>query len=166
MGPWLDRAKSGKLDHRVWSEKDAERLVFSYPADTDAIIATILDYSAAGADAYVCTSLMRSATSREKGDQACLWSLHADVDDEIDLDEVRALGGCAVSSGTPGHLHVYVPLAHEVSLAEWEVLEDDLIERLGADDKKAPNDLLRPPGTWNYKPTIDNGDATPAGWAV
>ena len=45
-------------------------------------------------------------------------------------------------------------------------MEDALIERLEADDKKAPNDVLRPPGTRNYKPPLDGGEATLVGWAV
>jgi hypothetical protein len=38
---------------------------------------------------------------------------------------------------------------------------------LGAIDSKiTDNDLLRPPGTFNYKPTLDGRDPAPVEWVV
>ncbi|MGB0972435.1 MAG: hypothetical protein ACPGVG_15975 [Mycobacterium sp.] len=59
---------------------------------------------------WACSYLMW-AGKRAKGAAVGHWVIHADVDrDDLDLDKVRALGGFTVASGTPGRVHVYIPL--------------------------------------------------------
>jgi len=80
---------------------------------------------------------------------------HADVDNgDLHLDKVRQLGGWAVASGTTGNGHVYVPLKRSLSPEQFTVLESALKVHLGADSKIAANDVLRPVGTLNCKPTV------------
>ena len=44
---------------------------------------------------------------------------------------------------------------------QHEALCRGLAATLGGDTKYSDNDLLRPPGTWNYKSAVDGGDPTP-----
>ena len=106
--------------------------------------------------------------ARNKGEALARPLCHADIDGGLDLDLVRAIEGAfAVSSGTPGHGHVYVALTESVTEAQHEMLCRWLGERLGhADNKVSDNDVLRPPGTLNWKPTVDGGQPLPVVWAV
>ncbi|MBJ7340637.1 MAG: AAA family ATPase [Mycolicibacterium sp.] len=75
-------------------------------------------------------------------------------DTEAVLEKVRALDGFAVASGTPGHIHAYVPLAEPVHAARAKLLCKAFQAALppGSDKgKHSVNDLLRPPGTINHK---------------
>ncbi|MGB8388753.1 hypothetical protein [Mycobacterium sp.] len=160
------RNDKGKLQHRFWSET-RKRYVFAYPADADAAVAKVLELSARGLDVYVSTSLMRIATSRGKPQTAGLWCLHADADQPgLNLDRVADQDWCAIASGTPGHHHIYVPLSEPVTEAAFQALQNALVDLLGADNKKAGNDVLRPPCTYNFKPTLDGGDPVPVRWVV
>src|SRR3954468_19634879 len=69
----------------------------------------------------------------------------------------REAGGFVLGSGTPGHGHVLVPLADEVSRDQHERLEEGLRDRLGADSKIRASDLLRVPGTFNFQATLNGG---------
>ncbi len=151
---------------RFWSETH-ERHAYAYPADADAAVAKILELSAAGADVYVSTSLMRTGASREKTQTAELWCLHADIDHGgLNLDAVAQLGWCAIASGTSGHYHLYIPLSEPIPEALFQALQNPLVELVEGDAKKAGNDVLRPPGTYNFKPTVDGGDPVAVKWAV
>ena len=160
------RNDKGKITHRIWSET-RERHTYAYPDDADAAVAKVLELSDCDVDIYVATSLMRAATSRGKAQVASLWCLHADVDhSDLLLDGVADHGWCAISSGTPGHYHLYVPLSEPITQAQFRLLQDALVWLLNGDAKKAGNDVLRPPWTRNFKPTVDGGDAVPVRWAV
>jgi hypothetical protein len=162
---WV-RNDTGTLRHQFWSEKQ-ERHAYAYPDDADAAVGKILELSTRDVDIYVSTSLMRTPRSRRKALTAGLWCLHTDLDHtDLDLDWVAKVGWCAIRSGTPGHHHLYVPLTEPVTEAQFTVLSSALITLLGADNKKAGNDVLRPPRTRNFKPTLDGGDPVPVGWAV
>ncbi len=163
------RNDAGKLDHRIWSERIGDRHAFRYPEQTDAIVAKILQLDATGADVYVCTGLMRTPTSRSKDNLIeGLWCLHADADHDhpLRIDVIRSVGWCAVGSGTAGHEHIYAPLSERIPGAQGEDLEDAMVDVLNADAKKRGNDVLRPPGTHNYKPTVDGGAPNPVVWSV
>lgn len=123
--------------------------------------------SAAGVDVYVATALMSTPDSRKKTDVASLWCLHADVDHtRLPTGVIASQGWCAIASGTPGHQHIYIPLTEPVTEAQFEVLSGALVDLLKADAKKAGNDVLRPPCTYNFKPTVDGGDPVPVRWEV
>lgn len=80
---------------------------FAWPDKADAMVDAILRVNATGeSDVYVCPNLMRGA-SRTKGEASARWTVHADVDDEVDLTKVRQVGGWAVASGSKGHAQVY-----------------------------------------------------------
>ena len=113
-------------------------------------------------DVYVCPYLMHGR-KRAKGDAASRKLVHSDVDDgRLDLAVVRELGGFAIGSGTPGNGHVYVLLTHVVMPAQHELLRKGLAAYLGGDMAKiSDNDLLRPPGTFNFKPTVAGGKPAP-----
>lgn len=98
--------------------------------------------------------------SRTKGNAGQRVLIHADVDGDLDEQKVAQLGGFVVPGGTPGHGHVYVPLSWPVTPAQHEALCRGLSAHLGGDHKYADNDLLRPPGTFNYKTNVDGGNPT------
>jgi putative DNA primase/helicase len=145
--------EGGKYHHGKWSEH-----AWRWPAHADHAVHAVLEASAT-ADVYACPYLMRSR-ARTKGNAGAHILVHADVDGQLDLAVVEDLGGFAVSSGTPGHAHVYIPLTYAVTAAQHELLCRGLAGRLGGDAKISDNDLLRPPGTLNHKPTVAGGSPT------
>ena len=162
--PYRDGDKPPRF--RFWSEKH-ERHAFAYLDDADAAVAKVLELSAWGLDVYVSTSLMRTGVSREKTQTAGLWCLHADIDHTgLSLHAVAQLGWCAIASGTVGHYHLYIPLTEPITEALFQALQNPLVELVEGDAKKAGNDVLRPPCTYNFKPTLDGGDPVPVKWAV
>lgn len=143
FGPHRDA--NGKHSHSSWQE-----VAFQWPSQADTAVEQI-QLHAAKCDVYVCPYLMKGA-KRHKGDAACRQLVHADVDDVVDLDKVREVGGFVVWSGSPGHGHVYVPLKHVVMPNQHEALCRGLSGLLGGDKAKvSENDVLRPPGTFNHK---------------
>jgi hypothetical protein len=89
-------------------------------------------------------------------------------------ERVREMpGGCAVNSGQPGHSHVYAILSRHGR----EVLDlpnhQHLCRVVGdwfhaTDPKISDNDMMRLPGTWNFKPRAYDPHAAPlpVSWAV
>ena len=138
---------------------------FAYPDEADHAAREILR-EATLYDVYVCPYLMW-ANKRAQGAAVNHILVHADVDNgRLDLDKVRTLGGFAIGSGTPGNGHVYVPLSASVTQPQHRQLCQALRKYFDAADAKiSDNDLLRPPGTWNYKPTLAGGEPAPVGWA-
>ena len=118
-------------------------------------------------DVYVCTNLMWS-DKRAQGAAVTHTLIHADKDTgQLDPEKVRAIDGFAVASGTPGHGHVYVQLSEPVTAAQHRVLCRALGDYLGgADAKISDNDVLRPPGTLNHKPTVTGGEPAAVEWLV
>ena len=93
--------------------------------------------------------------------------VHADVDGGLNLDKVAALGGFVIASGGgPGRGRVYVPLREPVPHHWHRVLCEGLRDHLGGDHKIRNNNLLRPPGTLNHKPTVHGGAPVPVTWRV
>ena len=157
--PYLN--DKGKYQHRDW-----EQTPYDYPAQADEAVNHMLR-AAPGADVYVCTSVMRGRT-RAKGAAVERTRPHADVDHgRLDPEKVTAIGGWAISSGTPGHGHVYAETTEPLTITEYDILCRALGNYLGgADSKISDNDVLRPPGTYSQKATIVGGDPTPVGWLV
>jgi putative DNA primase/helicase len=153
---------NGKVKHRHWSESTK----FDWPNEADKAVRAIIQ-AAAMDDAYVCPYLMRT-NKRAKGNAVTRMLVHADVDNgSLDADKVQSLGGFAIASGTPGNGHAYVPLMQPVSPEQHEALCRGLGAYLGAADAKvSDNDVLRPPGTFNYKPTVHGGEPVPVTWLV
>ena len=143
--PYLD--SGGGLKHRQRREH-----AYPWPADADAVQRDILD--AWKSDVFICPYVMPTR-KRAKGEAVARDKIHADIDDMIDAEKVRNVGGYAASTGTPGHAHVYVPLAEPVTSPQHEALCRGLGKYLGgADAKISDNDLLRPVGARNFKRTL------------
>jgi putative DNA primase/helicase len=139
--------------------------VYSWPDQADALAAA-LGSNVDAYDLYVCPYLMRGK-KRTPSEALTLTKIHADIDGDCDLDKVADLGGWAVSSGTPGHAHVYVALAEPIPLHWHEALCRGLGTYLGhADAKIRPNDVLRPPGTLNHKSRARGHASSPVDWLI
>ena len=139
--------------------------VYAWPGDADQL-ADDLHRVRDTYDIFVCPYLM-SGTKRTPGDAVELTKIHADIDGNCPLDKVAEVDGWAVSTGSPGHAHVYVDLA-EPAPAHWHTA---LCRGLGAylgdaDAKIRANDVLRPPGTLNHKNRARGGESTPVEWLV
>jgi hypothetical protein len=152
---------SGKIKHKRWAESH-----YAWPAEADRVEDVILT-AAPEADVYVCPYVMLG-DNRAKGDAVTHRLVHADIDAGlIDVERVRTLGGFAVSSGSRGHGHVYVSLAESITPVQHEALCRGLGRYLGAVDAKiSDNDVLRPPGTFNHKPTVTGGQPVRVEWLV
>ncbi len=148
------RDDNGKYKHEVWTEYS-----YPWPQDRDRALEFITKAAEIG-DAYACPYLMREP-KRHKGFAASRVLVHADIDQDLDEQTVAEIGGFIVRSGTTGHGHVYIPLAWPVTPEQHEALCRGLAAKLGGDHKYSDNDLLRPPGTWNYKAKVDGGEPTP-----
>jgi len=122
--------------------------------------ATMLDSIAASAvqaasvhDVYACPYL--HARRRRRGGAVLREHVHADIDGPLDPDEVRSIGGFAVSSGTEGHGQVFVRLNRSVEPREHRALCHALGQVVGGEHhdegKVSDNDVLRPAGTLNHK---------------
>lgn len=130
---------------RDWRERS-----FPYPEGVEQALDFLEDEVDRGRDVYFCPYLMPGA--RKKGQSVSRQVVHADVDRPLTLEEVDAVGGFVVWSGSPGRGHVYVPLTRPVSLEEHDRLCRGLRVKLGGDASKgSDNDMLRPAGTRNYK---------------
>lgn len=152
-GPFVD--DRGKYRHRRWRET-----AYAWPEQADEL-EDIIIREGDKADVYLCTLLMLGIKRRP---DAVVHRdlLHADGDAaDLDLGVISELGAFVVASGSDGHAHVYVPLSESVTAWQYEVLERGLVGLLGADHKIAANDVLRPPGTFNFKPTVMNGGGAP-----
>jgi hypothetical protein len=148
------RDENGKYAHNKWSE-----VAFRWPAQAEEALGYIKKAAPLG-DVYICPYPMKEPR-RAKGRAGQRVLIHADVDHNLDEGKVAELGGFIVRSGTAGHGHVYVPLAWPVTPAQHEALCRGLAAHLGGDTKYSDNDLLRLPGTLNYKATTDGRDASP-----
>jgi hypothetical protein len=143
---------------------------FSWPAERVGMVTEIRQATATGGDVWL-TPYVLTGARREKGTAVDRRLIHTDVDGPVDLAAVTALGGFAVASGgsTDGrpHAHVYVALAEPVDAVTHTRLCRALCQRLAGDrGKVSDNDLLRPPGTVNGKPTVTGGHAMAVSWLV
>lgn len=168
MNPYCD-PRTGKYKHSVWSERNDNRIAFSWPEGAEEICDAIEQFADRG-DLYV-TPYVRRSNVRAKGDAVILQLVHTDGDNGLDEEKIAALtalGAFVVGSGTPGNGHVYVPLSEPVSQAEHEALCKGLIAYLDGDKAKhSDNDLLRPVGAYNFKSTVfENRPARQVRWVI
>ena len=172
--PYL--SEHGTYRHRRWVSK-----AFWWSADNAPKIMALILAEAQRADVYVCPYLMQQdwmiegtkrRTGRAKGRSAARPLVHADMDrepfDNEKADKLRTLGGFAIASGSPGHVHAYVALTESVPLVQHEALCRGLGAYLGGADpaKCSDNDVLRPPCTSSLKPTVGGGEPAPVGWLI
>jgi len=150
------REASGRIGFRLWQQGCA-----AWPDEANGLAALLLEWSTR-ADIYLCPYPL-SGQRRDKGSAVALDKVHCDGDDGVDLGKASNIPGvCAVGSGTPGHAHVYAGLTRSVPPHQHEALCRGLGHYLGAKDPKfSDNDVLRPPGTWNFKPRADDKKAPP-----
>jgi hypothetical protein len=141
---------TGKYEHRTW-----EQFSFLWPQQADDAIRQLDDVlSQRGAnDLYVCPNLL--TTQRRSKDTAVTHRLlHSDADNGADADKLKHLGAFAIASGSPGHSHVFVPLAREVPLPQYQSLQRGMRAYFDGDNKISDNDLLRPVGSVNHKAVV------------
>jgi hypothetical protein len=155
---------TGKYSHRNWEPSS-----FLWPQQADEAIRhldQILSRPGSN-DLYVCPNLL--TTERRSKDTAVTHRLlHSDADNGADADKLKPLGAFAIASGSPGHSHVFVPLAREVPLAQYQSLQRGMRDYLNGDNKISDNDVLRPVGSVNHKAVVMAGlDAPyPVNWVV
>jgi len=159
------------LDGNKIKWHDRVEAPFVWPDEREELITAVLEY-APEADISICPYLMRTE-KRHRGNSVARMCAHSDVDDGFDerqQERVRELpGGCAVNSGQPGHAHVYARVNESLTPDEHTHLCRVLGNWFDAKDSKiADNDLMRMPGTFNFKPRAYDPHAQPlpVTWAV
>jgi hypothetical protein len=159
--PYLSEKGKYTFPKRGWNE-----FSLRWPEQRDDLINAIVGAADARVDLYVC-SYLRTSPDRSKGNVVRRDRIHADIDGELSAEKVKAVGGFAVDSGTEGHGHVYLALSTPVDVRQHEALCRALGRYLGhADAKVSDNDVLRPPGSVNRKPTVRGVAASPVRWLV
>ncbi len=158
-GPHL--ADNGKYAHKAFSQHH-----FAWP-DEARLAQREIQRASHESDVYVCPYLMW-ADKRTPAAAVALRLVHTDIDHgQLDPEKVQQLPGAfAVSSGTPGNGHVYVPLAAALTAPQHRTLCKALGAYLGGGEKISANDLLRPPGTLNHKPAATGGLPAMVTWLV
>jgi hypothetical protein len=139
-----------------------------WPIDVH-LSASIMAQCAPIADLYTCPYLLSGPDKRAKGTSIARRLVHCDVDRGLlDVDKARTLPGAfVVGSGSPGNGHTDVRLTKSVPPHQHEALCRGLGAHLGAIDSKiSDNDLLRPPGTFNHKPTVRGKPPTRVAWLL
>ena len=161
-GAYVD--ETGKYSHRKW-----QPFSFLWPQQGDeAVHNTSYLLAQQGLnDLYVCPNILKM-DRRSKGTAVTYQLLHSDADDGADPSKVAALGGFAVCSGSPRHAHVFVRLARDVTLAQYQALQQGVRGYFSGDNKICDNDLLRPVGSVNYKAVVLKGmdQPYPVEWVV
>ncbi|WP_197502110.1 DNA-primase RepB domain-containing protein [Mycobacterium sp. E2733] len=156
------RTDSGSYRFRRWCD-----CPFSWPDDADDVLMLLREYSGE-LDCYLAPNVM-TGPQRAKWTSVAPMEVHADIDGgRLDLDKVRSIpSACAVGSGSPNNGHVYLLLTRPVSHHHHEQLCRGLSAYLGAIDSKiSDNDMLRVPGTFNFKPTLAAHPPTPVNWLL
>lgn len=124
---------------------------YRWPNERARILDDIAARLASGRVDVYAAPLLRKHPKREKGNSAHYDLVWADAD-LVDLAAIEPLCPMVVNSGRDGHAHVYVRLAADVSPEEREALARGLMAHAGdCDPKIADNDVLRVPGTLNFK---------------
>jgi hypothetical protein len=144
----------GRYKFATWQDN----IRFAWPRERKQLLAAVAAELAGGpADIYICPYLRPPRARRHKGNARYRPFIHADYDNDQPISpavitQLRNLGGFAISSSQGSHRHVYVPVAGGVSREDHERLCRTLGIFLGCHDHKvADNDVLRLPGTWNFK---------------
>ncbi|MGH3672711.1 MAG: hypothetical protein ACRDSH_19110, partial [Pseudonocardiaceae bacterium] len=149
IGPHRDA--NGKYRHRSFDQH-----FYRWPGQRGALLNDVArELATSAVDIYVAPHLRASEKRTKHTALPPLW-LHADIDGNVGDPQLwNQLDPIRVQSGTPGHEHGYIALSRPLDLPTWDRLQRALRDRLGGDtdSKIADNDMLRVPGTLNYKPT-------------
>lgn len=143
-----------------FAEDDWQPKYYKWPSQRDDLIEDVdnalnhPDVIDENIEIFICPAL-RKTPERTRGSHAPLFWVWADMDHkptEDQIDRINHLGGMTVLSGSDGHRHVYLPLDKPVTAVLHKALCLALKDALGAKDSKiAENDLLRLPGSLNWK---------------
>lgn len=132
--------------------------VFQWPQQRDEALRYAQSFSKVNRDGSTSDLFLRVSVHDEGGNPVDLSVIHADIDGPIDPDvAVDEVGALVVLSGTRGHAHVYARLdepAADIEEYKWlcrELGEMVALDPSSVDNKIHPNDLLRMPGTMNWK---------------
>lgn len=152
--PKLKAGKGRRFAKEDWREK-----IYAWPSQADDILEDVdnllnqPETKNENVEIFINPAL-RAKPSRKRGTAAPLKWIWCDVDhtpDQGAIDRINALGAMSVLSGTNGNRHVYVELVKPVSAVAHRALMRALQQALGGDSKITENDVLRLPGTWNWK---------------
>ncbi|MGJ3507954.1 AAA family ATPase [Enemella sp. A6] len=145
--------------------RDHEDLLSSLPV-------SLVAEADAGSDVFVTPYPHPYRSSRAGSVALTRRHVHADIDGPLDLEQVELLGAMVVASGSLAEDgrprgHAYVRLDREVTPEQHQRLCRDVGRFVGGDaadmSKHKDNDVLRVPGTWNYK---DPSNPRPVRWLV
>lgn len=144
-GDYID----GKYGFSEWKENS-----FKLPEERDLCLAHIDSRGDSKVDFYIAPYL-RKDRKRSKGNAVRLPLIHTDRDAEQPVLKLISdyLGLLVINSGTRGHQHIYMKLPENATPGEHLDLCLKLNGALGECDKAkhCDNDLLRLPGTFNWK---------------
>jgi len=137
---------NGKYGHGEWKQK-----MYRWPDKRAELLDEIATRLAAGRVDVYAAPLLRLSEERKKDNAAHRDLVWADAD-LVDLAAIEPLAPMVVNSGRDGHAHVYIRLDGDAAPEEREALARGLMARAGeCDPKIADNDVLRVPGTLNFK---------------
>jgi replicative DNA helicase len=153
---------NGKFEHGSWEDKS-----FAWPRQADQLIDHIVE-AAEGSDVYVTPGLSSNPVraldlknpkhNRRPLPSRFLWSDldGASPDDLFKLRRLAAAGSFTVASGRgDGHRHLYVALDETTDPDTVRALNRRLVVHVHGDPSpSALNGYLRPPGSYNWKPTV------------
>lgn len=144
-----------------FAKGDFRAKYYAWPSGRDELIGDVDDAvnspetRAENVEIFINPAL-RASPSRLEGTHAPLMWVWADLDHAPTEDQVariNQLGAMSVLSGTDGHRHVYLPLTKPVTSNTHQAMCRALRAAIGGDNKIKENDLLRLPGTLNWKST-------------
>jgi putative DNA primase/helicase len=160
--PYLSEKGKYTFPDRGWNE-----FAFRWPEQRDELVESIVGAADAKVDLFLCPYL-RTDNNRKKGSAVDRRLVHADIDVPMPVEKVKAVGGFAIDSGTPGHGHAYIALSVPVSTPQHEALCRAWARYLvgKADPKISDNDVLRPPGSVNRKSMLRGEAPSPVRWLV
>ena len=128
---------------------------FAWPSQRAKVTAAIKDAHTARLDVYFRPAVMKTKRGT-KGNAVAIHTLSFELDaPPADPDLLKQLNPTLVSSGTPGHQHVYVHLSEPVDAQVANRLSKALATILGVKGSEGgkweDNGPLRVPGTSNFK---------------
>lgn len=148
-----------------FAQGDFRQKYYSWPSERDKLIDDVDDAVNSPAtrrqniEVFINPALRSKPSRSQEGGftHAPLMWVWSDMDHSPDsntIEKINTLGAMTVLSGTEGHRHVYLPLDAPVTTATHQAMCRALRDVVGGDSKISENDLLRLPGTLNWKTTV------------
>lgn len=148
-----------------FAQGDFRQKYYAWPSERDKLIDDVDDaVNSPGTrrqniEIFINPALRSKPSRSQEGGftHAPLMWVWADMDhppSPDQIEKINALGAMTVLSGTEGHRHVYLPLDAPVSATTHQAMCRALRDIVGGDSKISENDLLRLPGTLNWKTTV------------